>query len=174
MLHRANGRIPSRDAPALVYSLFKADNASARQCKMPSDRKNAEVFPGSIQGAAQLFNWFGYWPSFHDAEIISLVLNRNGLSSLRLHTWHTTGQVDERGCYIKEKHVDVSFQMEEILSLALNNFSQQNVIFGLEIVEENHNYRVVLDPCYGLGGSITVRALSIELEPGSTGETSIQ
>jgi hypothetical protein len=131
------------------------------------DGKPMEAYPASIPGAAELLDWFGYWPSFHDAEIISLVLNRNGLSSLRLHTWHTTSQVDERGCYIKEKHVVVSFHMEEILALALNNFSQQNVIFGLEIVEDNYGYRLVLDPCYGLEGSIRARAVSIELEPGS-------
>jgi hypothetical protein len=59
--------------------------------------------------------------------------------------------------------------MEEILALALNNFSQQNVIFGLEIVEDNRGYRLILDPCYGLAGSISVRALSIELEPGAGG-----
>jgi hypothetical protein len=131
--------------------------------------KTVKVYPESIPGAAQLHAWFGYWPSFHDAEIVSLVLNRNGLSSLRLHTWHTTSQVDDRGCYIKEKHVVVSFHMEEILALALNNFSQQNVIFGLEIIEDNRGYRLILDPCYGLAGSISVRALSIELEPGAEG-----
>jgi hypothetical protein len=139
---------------------------------MQSDTTNevaAKHYPSGVPGAEQLFNWFGYWPSFHDAEIVSLVLNREGLSSLCLHTWQTTAQVDERGCYIKEKHIDVSFQMEEILSLALSNFSQQNVIFKLEMVEDSRGYKLVLDPCYGLGGSITVRALSIELEPGTHG-----
>ena len=29
-----------------------------------------------ISGAAELRDWFGYWPMFHDAEIISLHLNR--------------------------------------------------------------------------------------------------
>lgn len=133
------------------------------------NEKTVEVYPDAIPGAAQLHAWFGYWPSFHDAEIVSLVLNRDGLSSLRLHTWHTTSQVDERGCYIKEKHVVVSFHMEEILELALNNFSQQNVIFGLEIVEDQQAYKLVLDPCYGLEGSIRARTISIELEPGAEG-----
>lgn len=59
--------------------------------------------------------------------------------------------------------------MDEILSLSINNFSQQNVIFGLEIVEDDRRYKVVHDPCYGLGGSITVCALSIELDSGAEG-----
>ena len=35
--------------------------------------------PAEIQevpGAAELHDWFGFWPNFHDAEIISLYLNR--------------------------------------------------------------------------------------------------
>ena len=39
-----------------------------------------------IHGAAELHDWFGYWPNFHDAEIINLHLNRTGSSSLRVHT----------------------------------------------------------------------------------------
>jgi hypothetical protein len=45
---------------------------------------------GEIPGAVELHDWFGYWPDFHDAEIISLHLNRKGCSSLRVHAWDTT------------------------------------------------------------------------------------
>jgi hypothetical protein len=44
----------------------------------------------AVEGAKSLCDWFGYWPSFHDAEVISLHLNRRGLSSLALHTWEMT------------------------------------------------------------------------------------
>jgi hypothetical protein len=73
--------------------------------------------------------------------------------------------VDERGCFIKEKHVVVSFQMEEILDLTLSNFSRQNIIFGLVISKIKKGYRLVLDPRYGLAGSIRARRLSIEVAP---------
>jgi hypothetical protein len=122
-------------------------------------------FLKSIPGASELFAWFGYWPDFHDAEIISLVLNRSGPSVLSIRTWHTTDQVDERGCFIKEKHVVLSFQMEEILDLTLSNFSQQNVIYGLEISKVKQEYKLVLDPRYGLAGSIRARRLSMEVAP---------
>lgn len=49
----------------------------------------------NIPGAMQLDSWFGCWPSFHDAEIISLHLNRNGNSFLRVHTWEMTKEVDD-------------------------------------------------------------------------------
>src|SRR5712692_434714 len=51
----------------------------------------------AIDGARELHDWFGYWPSFHDAEIIRLHLNRRGSSSLVIHTWEMTKEVDEKG-----------------------------------------------------------------------------
>ena len=37
---------------------------------------------GTIEGAKNLRDWFGYWPSFHDAEVILLHLNRSDASTL--------------------------------------------------------------------------------------------
>jgi len=53
-------------------------------------------FP-DIPGASDLFAWFGFWPSFHDGEVLSLHLDRAGSSQLRVHTWEGTHQVDSRG-----------------------------------------------------------------------------
>jgi Immunity protein 50 len=86
-----------------------------------------------IPGAVELHDWFGYWPSFHDAEIISLQLNRKRSSSMLVHTWEMTKEVDERGHYVLAKHIVVEFIFETISGLSLNGFNQQNVIFGLGI-----------------------------------------
>jgi hypothetical protein len=44
----------------------------------------------TIQGARELFDWFSYWPSFHDAEIVRLDLHRRRPSSLVVATWEMT------------------------------------------------------------------------------------
>jgi hypothetical protein len=124
----------------------------------------------SIPGAGELFAWFGDWPSFHDAEILSLTLNRNGTSTLRIHTWRMTSQVDERGYYVLEKHVRISFQLREISGLDLEDFNAQNVIDGLDLRRVGDGFQLDLGPCYGLTGSISARDLSIEFEPVSEGE----
>jgi len=36
-----------------------------------------------VPGAAEIVNWFGYWPTFHDAEIVSIELKRAGHQSSR-------------------------------------------------------------------------------------------
>ena len=120
---------------------------------------------GLIAGAAELSAWFGCWPSFHDAEIVSLSLNREGVSTLQLHTWRLTEKVDERGYYVQEKQVLVSLRMEGILGLSLLDFNHQNVIFGLSLSRIEDGVEIVLDPCYGLSGTITARKLSVDFSP---------
>jgi hypothetical protein len=121
-----------------------------------------------IPGAAELSTWFGCWPSFHDAEITSLSLGREGVSTLQLHTWRRTEKVDDRGYYVQEKQVLVNLRMEEILALNLLDFNHQNVIFGLSISPIEGGFEIVLDPCYGLSGNIAARKLSVDFEPIST------
>jgi hypothetical protein len=75
-----------------------------------------------IPGAVELHDWFGFWPSVHDAEIISLHLNRKGTSGLRVHTWETTKDVDEKGYNVQTKHIVVEFVCETISGLSLNGF----------------------------------------------------
>jgi hypothetical protein len=119
-----------------------------------------------IPGAAELHDWFGYWPDFHDAEIISLHLNRKGSSSLLVHTWEMTKEVDEKGYYVLAKHVVVEFILETVSGLSLNGFSHQNVIFGLEVGKTDSGFRLTLDDCYGLAGSIEAERMSLRITPG--------
>jgi Immunity protein 50 len=118
-----------------------------------------------IDGADALFDWFGYWPSFHDAEILGLNLNRRSESSLRILTWEMTKQVDSKGYFVQRKHVTVEFLLEGITELELNGFSRQNVIFGAEISRTKDGFCLSLDPCYGLAGSLTAAKMRMKIEP---------
>jgi hypothetical protein len=37
-----------------------------------------------VAGARMVFDRFGRWPTFHDAEVISIQLNRDGPSLIRI------------------------------------------------------------------------------------------
>ena len=106
------------------------------------------------------------WPNFHDAEVVSLHLNRAGASSLKTHTWEMTDKIDDRNYYILTKHVVVEFVLIDVSELDLNGFNHQNVLFELTIAKTDAGFRVCLDPCYGLSGTIEAKALSIRLMPG--------
>ena len=120
----------------------------------------------ALDGAQELHDWFGYWPGFHDAEIVSLHLNRRGPSSLLIHTWEMTSKVDDHGSYVLEKHIVVEFILEDISELDLSGFSHQNVIFGLGLEKKGEGFSLILDPCYGLAGTINAKNVSIRLKPG--------
>ena len=119
-----------------------------------------------LPGADKLLALYGRWPSFHDAEIVSLYLNRSSGSSLVIHTFALTSGVDEAGRYITEKHALVSFHLGEVLDCELYGFNMQNVTSGVEIDAVEGGYKLVLGGCFGLEGFVTAVTLRIELERG--------
>jgi hypothetical protein len=124
----------------------------------------------AIAGAPELHDWFGHWPSFHDAEIVSLHLNRHGASTVRIHTWEMTNKTDDKGFYVLDKHVVVEFVLENISDLNFGGFSGQNVVFGLTLDRKEEGFLLDFDPCHGLAGTIEAEKLSIRLYPGKPGD----
>ena len=122
-------------------------------------------FP-DVQGAAELIAWFGFWPTFHDGEVLSLHLDRAGASHLRVHTWERTNELDSRRYYVVRKHVIVTFTVEGITDLELDGFSHQNVLAELTLTQGPDGYSLQLWPCYGISGEIKARSVRIEIEPG--------
>ncbi len=120
----------------------------------------------TIEGAQELYDWFGYWPSFHDGEVESLQLNRRGPSLLVVHTWEMTDEIDDRNFYVVKKHVVVEFVLFEVSELELTGFSNQNVLSHLEVEKKDAGYRLRLDQCYGLSGIIEAKTVAIRLNPG--------
>ena len=119
-----------------------------------------------IPGAEAVVEWFGRWPSFHDAEIIDVHFDRAGRSAIRIHAWLMTEGIDSDGFYVSDRHAVVTFGLEDIVDLELFGFSNQNVIFGLTVERTDRGHRLKLDPCYGLSGAIEAERVSVGLAPG--------
>jgi hypothetical protein len=120
----------------------------------------------AVPGAQQLSEWFGSWPTFHDAEVLSIELNRTGASRVRVHAFRMTSAVDSRGFYVSDKHCLVTFFLDDITALDLANFNAQNALFGLEFRRENNEFLLTFDPSHGLEGTIKARSVKIEMTPG--------
>jgi len=71
-------------------------------------------FPAEIPGASDLLAWFGFWPTFHDGEVLSVHLDRSRPSRIRVHTWERTNELDSRDYYALRKHVIVTFILEDV------------------------------------------------------------
>jgi hypothetical protein len=121
---------------------------------------------GEITGAQELQDWFGYWPDFHDAEILEVHLQRTGQSSVKIHTWQMTDKVDEKGCYEAVKHVTVEFLLENVAGMNLEGFNHQNVISELCVRKVPSGYILDFRPCFGFAGTIETAKLSLRITAG--------
>ena len=97
------------------------------------------MFP-AILGADAVVAWFGEWPSFHDTEILSIHINRGGLSVMRIHTWILSSRLDRTGHFVREREAVLAFEFAGIKKLRLHgeDADTQNIIerLGIETTEE--------------------------------------
>ena len=132
-----------------------------------------------VDGSEKLEEVFGEWPSFHDAEVLDLTLDREPSGALRgptvrltVHAFQLTDQVDSRGHYVLRNRVLVRFILYSAEILHLEGFNLQNVLSGLRFskpvrpLEPDLAVQVDLDPSYGVGASIQcTRAEVASVEP---------
>ncbi|SRR6266478_1917961 len=132
-----------------------------------------------IVGREKLFAIFGYWPSFHDAEVIWLKLDRRkndqGLGptlETQVHAFEMTKEVDEKGFYVLRHHVLVHFRFQDVVDLSLEGFNHQNTLFGLEIFDlterqlEHIFFQVRFNSSYGMGASFQCHSIEVvEVSP---------
>jgi len=95
----------------------------------------------TIKNSNLLTQVFGRWPSFHDAEVISMELFRNagGVSQpnlrSKIHVFEMTSEIDAQGFYVLKNNVLVTFLFGGIDESFVNGFNQQNVLWGLSIAD---------------------------------------
>ena len=86
-----------------------------------------------IAGAEKILEQFGRFPTFHDAEVLKIVLERDHLSvSLRL-------LVPEYKDRIQTGNVEVELRFLDVEKLKIEDFNYQNVIGSLtfrEVIEK--------------------------------------
>lgn len=123
-----------------------------------------------IEGGRALLDFFEAdrlgLPSFHDAEVLSLHLDRKGESRLVLDTWRMSDRVNVCGYFERTHRCIVTFTLEGIDGLCLENFSAQNVIARLDLRREEGGYRIEMRPCYGLSGWLRAAKIRVDFRPG--------
>jgi hypothetical protein len=133
-----------------------------------------------IEGVSKVIDVFGYFPTFHDGEVIDLHLSRNSdltndypttSVSFTVHGWEMTSEVTPEGFYRLVKHHLVKFRFDHIDRVNLRDFNHQNVISEL-LIEKIANptdhalISVNFDGCYGIeGGFRAVSGVVVEVIP---------
>jgi hypothetical protein len=121
----------------------------------------------TIPGADAVSRFFGRWLSFHDAEILTLHIDRESKRSfLRIRAFTTTDQTDAAGHFVRDRDALVRFDFSGIRAMRIEGEAAdaQNVVQSLTIEQVDDGYRLELAPCYGLAGVLEVATLSIHIE----------
>jgi hypothetical protein len=89
-----------------------------------------------VRGSELLTRIFHGWPSFHDAEIVRVSLQRERQSaSLEcvIHVFATAGDLDADGHFTHSNHTLATIRFDGIELQRLEEFNHQNVIDALNI-----------------------------------------
>jgi hypothetical protein len=98
---------------------------------------------------------FGKWPSFHDAEVMSICCRRPGPDlEATIRVWqYSAGELDNTGHLLRIGESTVTLRFRNIRDLVLDGFNHQNVLGELAIEPATDGLKITLYSLYGLGGS---------------------
>jgi hypothetical protein len=103
-----------------------------------------------IAGANALTHIYGEWPTFHDAELLRIEMQR---SPLRLILDVLTQQ--------RPPALVVQLVFDDIEEVELGGFNNQNVLFALHVDQAERDVAVTLYSSYGLGGTFRCRGVTV-------------
>lgn len=116
-----------------------------------------------VQSADRLTQIFGYWPTFHDAEVIRIVLDRGGTGGptleAEIHVFEMTSEIAPSGFYVLKKHTFVTLLFRGVALHELKWFNHQNVLFDLSLSSldptQHDGYRIDVEmtSSYGMAAS---------------------
>ena len=130
-----------------------------------------------VENAKALTTIFGEWPSFHDAEVVSMRLDREGTDApileATIHVFLMTTDVDAKGFFVLTHHTLVTLRFSNILLRQLRWFNHQNVISDLLIGSssrtddsEHRAYDVKFGSCWGVEADLSCdQILVLKAEP---------
>ena len=108
----------------------------------------------TLPGAVDVITALGEWPSFHDAEILRVVINRGGRSAVTIRLMIAAYQ---------QKCVTFTFEKIADMRLEGEDADSQNVIGGLMIETDGRFTTVLFSPCYGMAGYIKAESVAVQL-----------
>jgi len=143
-----------------------------------------------VEGHERLTEIFGGWPSFHDAEVTGIRLERRGrdewegpIAFVSVHVCEGYRE-DERSTIVKwRKHTVVTFRFSRVVDVSMTDFNQQNAIWDLtfetgrpestDLTWVGPAYRVTFQPSFGVGFSFVCASAEVDSVEGTCPEGSV-
>jgi len=160
----------------LIAVLF----ATARQLQLSCGRNIDYVSEAEslIVGREKITNIFGYWPSFHDAEVLEFHLWRGNVDpdvkayvfpvlTVKIHLWEITSKVDTRGYCVLRHRTLATLRFHDVDHISMDGFNHQNAILGLSIDMHQRKqgvsqlFKVVFQSAFGMAASFECNRVEV-------------
>lgn len=135
-----------------------------------------ELF-AALPGGRAVIEWFGFVPSFHDAELDRLEVAK-GAASMALRAFRMTDAIDEKGFFVLDKHAVVTLHLSDVSGVHLTGnaasiLSELGIRrvgvapagFSTCVGPTAGDIEVSFETSYGLEGSIYARKLRFNVDP---------
>ena len=126
-----------------------------------------------------ILDHFGYWPSFHDAEVASFTFSRSSLNgdigpqvSFDVHAFEISSNISPENKYVLKKHCVITFEFYNVEIINFNGFNHQNALYGISFsamrnIDNQEVIAVKLDASHGLETSFRAKQVAVsEVKPG--------
>jgi hypothetical protein len=137
---------------------------------------NSPELEKEIRGSEMLTSIFGGWPSFHDAEVTEIHLERGEVNqdtetfefpvlTVKLVLWNLTSRVTADGYLETEHHTLAILHFSDVENLLMSGFNYQNAIMGLQIERQSNErrteFKVTFDPAFGMGCAFSCGSIEV-------------
>ena len=112
-----------------------------------------------IRGAAQVVEYYGAWPTFHDADYVTILIEMDGPNisiRFRLYDWDDAAQ--------KANRPNISLCWHEVEDLSLKGIQElgQNAIGQMQITKDGDGINTLIQTTWD-GTNASFRAKSVEV-----------
>lgn len=125
-----------------------------------------------ISGTEELVAVFGRWPSFHDSEVVTLRLERDGPGEfdgpellVTFHLFEGRADPSRESGVSWHNHVLATLRFVRVSELEILGFNHQNAVFDLRIerIAESRSglLRVTIESAFGVAATFVCAAVCV-------------
>ena len=119
-----------------------------------------------VDGGKAIIDWFGCVPRFHDAEVLQIVLRSDASSTLRIHAWNITEDIDTEGYFKTDAHAVVTIVLDGVSCVELSEFHLPGIILDMKFAQVENFWEIAWSSSYGIEGKVRAVRVRFDLEPG--------
>jgi hypothetical protein len=155
----------------MTESDFKTGEQETRRKTMDGNTSPNDVdeypTPTYLRNHEAVLTAYGYWPSFHDAPLLSLEHDLSAAAiDVSVHVWDTNGEIDEHGYFRMTNHHVIALRFTGVDDLILKGFPIPNTLLEITFsppVDFDRNRRFSVEFINVVGGHCVFFAVDGEV-----------